>query len=91
MKHAELIEAVAAKTGMSKVDVKKVVDATAEGIKDALAANGKVTISEIGIFSTQNKSAREARNPATGGTIQVPAKTVVKFKPAKSLADSVNG
>lgn len=91
MKHSELIELVAEKTGVAKSDVKKVVDAAVEGIRSALASKDKVVISEIGIFSTKDNPAREARNPATGATIAVPEKTVVKFKPAKSLSDLVKG
>jgi len=91
MKHSELIESIAEKTGMTKVDVKKVVDAATESLKDALAKGDKVIINELGIFSTKERPAREARNPATGETIQVAAKNVVKFKPAKSVADLVSG
>ena len=91
MKHAELIESVVEKTGMTKVDVKKVIDAATESVKDALANGDKVVISDIGIFSTKERPARDARNPATGETIKVAAKNVVKYKPAKALADLVSG
>jgi DNA-binding protein HU-beta len=91
MKHSELIEIVAEKTGVAKSDVKKVVDVAVESIRSALASKDKVTISGIGIFSTKDNPAREARNPGTGAIIPVPAKTVVKFKPAKSLSDLVKG
>lgn len=90
MKNAELINTVAEKTGLTKVDVKKVVDAATESIKDALAKGEKVTISDIGIFSTQERPERDGRNPATGATIRIPAKTVVKFKAGKALSDFVN-
>lgn len=91
MNHTDLIDSIVAKTGLSKSDVTKVVDATVETVKDALVAKDKLTIKNFGILSTKESAAREGRNPATGGTVQIAAKTGVKFKAAKSLADAVNG
>lgn len=91
MNHTDLIDSIVAKTGLSKTDVTKVVDATVDSIKDALVAKEKLTIKNFGILSTKEKPAREARNPATGGVVQVASKTAIKFKPTKTLAEAVNG
>jgi DNA-binding protein HU-beta len=55
----------------------------------ALKEGGDVTLSGIGKLAVAKRDARQARNPSTGAMIDVPAKTVVKFKVAKDLADSV--
>ncbi len=51
---------------------------------------GKIILPGIGTFAVVEKAARKGRNPATGLEIDIPAKKVIKFKPAKELADKVN-
>ena len=61
-----------------------------EEITSELQGGGKVSIPGIGILSTVDKPARMARNPHTGGQVQVPAKRVVKFTLAKALKEALN-
>ena len=85
----ELIAAVAEATGKSKADVSAVMASLAEVASKTLKEGGDLTIGGIGKLAVAKRDARQARNPSTGAMIDVPAKTVVKFKVAKDLADTV--
>ena len=87
----DLVEAVAnSADATSKAAVADIVDATLDGITAMLVGGEKLSLPGFGTFSLVDRQAREGRNPATGATIQIAAKRVVKFKPAKALADAVN-
>lgn len=90
MNKAEFIDAVAAKTGLSKKDTKAALEASLETITETLSKKDTVSFIGFGTFSTSDRAAREGRNPATGKTIKIAAKTVAKFKPGKALAEAVN-
>jgi DNA-binding protein HU-beta len=85
----ELIAAIADETGKSKADVSAVLASMAGVVTKALKDGGDVTLGGIGKLAAAKREAREARNPATGAMIKVPAKTVVKFKVTKDLAEAV--
>lgn len=88
MNKSELIAAIAEKTGKTKTDVSTILAAKAEITLGALKG-GDPVVDEIGKLSSAKRDAREARNPTTGATVHVPAKTVIKFKASKSAADAV--
>jgi len=90
MNKTELIEKIAAGSGLSKADSKKALDATVAAIKDALAAGDKIALVGFGTFSVIERSAREAHNPMTNAKIHIPAKKVAKFKAGSELAGSLN-
>lgn len=85
----ELITAVAEGTGHTKADIGAVMASLAEVTAKTLKDGGDVTLGGIGKLTVAKRDARQARNPSTGAMIDVPAKTVVKFKVAKDLADTV--
>ena len=85
----ELIAAIAEQTGKTKTDVSAVLASLANVAAKSLKGGSDLTVGGIGKLSAAKREAREARNPSTGATIKVPAKTVVKFKVAKDLADTV--
>ena len=85
----ELIAAIADDAAKSKADVSAVLTSFASVISKTLKSGDDVTLGGIGKLSPSKREARQARNPSTGATINVPAKTVVKFKVAKDLADSI--
>ncbi len=85
----ELIAAVADETGKSKSDVSAILASLAGVVAKTLKSGGDVTLGGIGKLAAAKREAREARNPSTGAMIKVPAKTVVKFKVTKDLADAV--
>lgn len=89
MNKSELIDKIAAGSGLTKVDAKKALDATTEAVKDALAAGDKVALVGFGTISVGERPAREGINPATREKIQIPAKKVVKFKAGAELEASV--
>lgn len=90
MNKADLISAVAAEAGLSKVDAKKAVEAFVSTVTKALQEGGdKVSLIGFGTFSVAERSARTGINPSTKATITIPAKKVTKFKPGAELADAI--
>lgn len=85
MNKVELIDALAAKAGMTKVDARVVVDTMVEIAKEELNNDGKIALVGFGTMSVVERPAREGRNPQTGKTVKIAAKKVVKFKPASNL------
>lgn len=85
----ELIASIAESTGNTKADVNAILTSLAEVAAATLKAGGDITLGGIGKLAAAKRDARQARNPSTGATIDVPAKTVVKFKVAKDLAEAV--
>lgn len=85
MNKADLIDAMAADAGISKSAAKKALDSFTDNVSNSLAKGGRVSLVGFGTFSTSKRSAREGRNPQTGATIKIPAKTVAKFKAGSDL------
>jgi len=90
MNKGDLINSVADAAGITKAQAGNAIDAVFNGIEKALKGGDKASFVGFGTFSTSHKPAREGRNPSTGKTIKIAAKTSVKFKAGKSLTDSVN-
>jgi DNA-binding protein HU-beta len=90
MNKTELIEKIAAGSGLSKADSKKALDATTSAIKDALKGGDKIALVGFGTFSVSERPARTGINPATKAKIQIAAKKVAKFKAGAELSDAVN-
>ena len=86
MSKTDLVAAVAAQAGLTKVQAQKAVEATVDAIAGALKGGDKVQLVGFGTFSVVEKAAREGVNPATGAKIQIPAKKVAKFKAGAGLA-----
>ena len=89
MNKTELIAAVAEKTGLTKKDAERVVNATFETVTAALAKGDKVAVAGFGNFEVKTREARVGRNPRTKETIQIPATRLPAFKAAKALKDAV--
>lgn len=89
MNKVDIANAVHAKLGGTKVQAEEVVDTVIESIVSTLKKGGEVSVAGLGIFSTKTRAARQARNPRTGESIQVPSMRVPKFRPAKALKDAV--
>ncbi|MCX6146567.1 MAG: HU family DNA-binding protein [Candidatus Kapabacteria bacterium] len=86
----QLVSAVSANSGLTKVDAEKAINSTITAISAELASSGSITLIGFGTFSVSNRAARNGKNPQTGATIAIAAKKVAKFKPGKALAESVN-
>lgn len=91
MNKAELIEAVAAKTGMTKKDTAATLTGIIEEISAALVKGEKVQLTGFGVFETKQKAARTGKNPRTGETIEIAASNSPAFKAGQKLRDAVNG
>lgn len=91
MNKTELIEHVAAKVGLAKIIAAEAVEAMTTAITANLEDGNDVHLHGLGTFAVAERAARTGRNPATGDSIDIPAKRAVKFKPAKALRDALNG
>lgn len=90
MNKAELIEAMASESGLSKADAKKALDSFIDVTSNALKKADRVALVGFGSFSVSKRNARTGRNPQTGKEIQIPEKNVIKFKAGAELSDAVN-
>lgn len=89
MTKAQLITALAEKTELSKKEVQNFMDTLADMAYSEVKKNGEFMLPGFGKLVKAKRKAREGRNPATGETIKIPAKTVVKFRLAKAAKDAV--
>ena len=90
MNKAELITAVAQKSGLSRKDADKVVASVFESISETLAAGEKVSIVGFGSFEVKERKEHEGINPSTKEKMMIPASKSPVFKPGKQLKDAVN-
>jgi DNA-binding protein HU-beta len=89
MNKAELVAAVAERTGESKAKTAEVVDAVFESITGALKSGDEVRLPSFGGFSVVKTAPRKARNPQTNEEVVVPAGLRARFKPGKALKDAL--
>ena len=89
MNKAELIAAVAEKSGLSRKDSEQAVSAAFDAITESLAAGEKVSLVGFGSFEVKERAARIGRNPQTKEEITIPAARVASFKVGKALKDAV--
>jgi Bacterial nucleoid DNA-binding protein len=90
MNKAELIEAVANKTVLTKKDAGQAVEAIIGSITAALEDGDKVSLVGFGTFDTKVRAERIGRNPKTKEEITIPASRVPGFKAGKALKDAIN-
>ena len=89
MNKAQLIDAIVAKSELSKKDADVALTAVIDAIKDALKAGDKVALVGFGTFSVKERGARTGKNPATGETIEIAACKVPAFAAGKALKDAI--
>ena len=80
MNKTQLIDAIAEKSGVSKVNAKKSIDAFIDIASDTLRTGDRIMISGFGSFEVTKKPARTGRNFLTGTPVEIPPKSVVKFR-----------
>jgi len=90
MNKAELIAAVAAKTGLSKKDSERAVNATFQAVEETIETGEKVQLVGFGVFDVKTREARVGRNPKTKQEIKIPASRVPVFKAGKAFKDAVD-
>ncbi|MDR3395353.1 MAG: HU family DNA-binding protein [Parasulfuritortus sp.] len=89
MNKSELIDAVAAKTEMTKAAAGRAVEAVLEVISETVAKSDSVAVIGFGTFEARKRAARNGKNPKTGEVIKIAATTVPAFKPGKAFKDKV--
>ena len=89
MHKTDLIDSIAAKSGLSKADAAKALDATLQSITEALAARNSVTLIGFGVFKPKERAQREGRNPRDGSTMTIAASTTVGFSAGAGLKNAL--
>ena len=90
MNKTELIDSMAAKTGLTKKNAEAALNAFVETVAEELTKGEKVSLVGFGTFEVSERAEREGRNPQTGETMKIAASKAPKFKAGKSLKDQVN-
>ena len=91
MNKSELIEKIANDANITKVQAGAALDVFISSVTGSLKKKKAVTLVGFGTFDVQKRKARNGRNPATGESIKIKAQTAVKFRPGKTLKNTVNG
>lgn len=90
MNKSDLVDAVAADSGLTKADAAKAVDALFDAVTGALKKGDEVRLVGFGTFAVSERAARTGKNPRTGEEIKIAAAKQPKFKPGKGLKDALN-
>jgi DNA-binding protein HU-beta len=89
MTQSEVINHFAEKFDLKRAQVKELFDELANLASSEVKTNGEFALPGFGKLVRSERKAREGRNPATGETIQIPAKTTLKFRVGKGMKDSI--
>lgn len=89
MNKAELVDAIAKDTGLSKADSQRALEAFTTTVAKALKKGGTVSLIGFGTFSVKKRAARTGRNPATGEEIKIKASKTPSFKAGKGFKDAI--
>ncbi len=85
MNKAQLVEAIALDSNLTKVEARKAVDSLVRITVEALRRGERITLTGLGTMSVVQRSERVGRNPRTGAAVKIPARKVVKFRPTAEL------
>ncbi len=89
MNKQELISKIAEKADISRKDATAALTALITSITEALKTGEKIAIPNLGTFEVRERAARTGKNPRTGEAVEIAAKRLPAFKPAKALKDAV--
>lgn len=90
MSETEILKEISATVITCRVEIKRVIEAYLNCIKDELANGKPVRIKDLGTFTPKTAKAHKARNPKTGEEIEVPEKKTIKFKPSATFLEVLN-
>lgn len=90
MSKTDLVNYIAEETGLTKADATHALDAMISGITKGLKEEGKVTLTGFCTFASKFKEAKTGRNPRTGESVEIPARTAVVIKAGSKLKDALN-
>lgn len=85
----EIVKAISEELGLTQLKTKDIVQKTFDAIVETLVTDRRIELRNFGVFEVKKRAARKARNPRTGGQVEVPAKFVVTFKPGKEMEERV--
>lgn len=87
----ELINKISYRSGVSKIESKKVIDLFIDEIRRSLINGEKVTLSGLATFEVIYRGERKGRNPKTNEVVTFPSSKIVRCRPSKTLKDTVSG
>lgn len=87
---AELVDKIAEQTGLTKLEVKAVVEGFINGIKDAMSDRRRIEIRGFGVYTVKSRKARIARNPRTGQTVELAGRYAPVFKASNDFIEEVD-
>lgn len=90
MNRKELVDALATKTGSTKADAERAIEALIEIISDTLKTGDSLSLIGFGTFEVRKRAARAGRNPKTGEELKIKAANVPAFKAGAMLKATVN-
>jgi len=90
MSKTDLVNYIAEETGLTKADATRAMDAMVNGVVKGLKETKKVTLTGFVTFTAKDKAATTARNPKTGESVPVAARTAVTIKAGSKLKDALN-
>lgn len=90
MTKSEVVEAMAAKSGLTKADSSRALEAFMDVVGETLKKGDKITLTGFGSYSVSRREAREGRNPKTGLPVKIAARNSVSFKAGSKLKEIVN-
>jgi DNA-binding protein HU-beta len=91
MTQAQVATHLSDKVGITKKQAKSAIESLTDLVVKELKREGSLRLAGLGIFRKRKTKARIGRNPATGEQIKIPARTRLRFTPAKALKDAVLG
>ena len=89
MNKSQLLQTLAEKSGKSRKEVSEMLEMIVDLAYSEAKKNGEFTLPGLGKLQKKARAARMGRNPATGESINIPAKTVVKFRVSKAAKDAI--
>lgn len=90
MSKTQLVEFIAEEAGLTKADASRAMEAMIKGVVKGLKESGKVTITGFATFAAKDKPATTGRNPKTGETVTIAARTAVTIKAGSKLKEELN-
>ncbi|MFM8439501.1 MAG: HU family DNA-binding protein, partial [Candidatus Kapaibacterium sp.] len=87
---AELVDKIAEQTGLTKLEVKTVVESFIDGILTSMSERRRIEIRGFGVFSVKSRKPRMARNPRTGDSVELKARYAPVFKASNDCVAEVD-
>lgn len=89
MTKKEIVKSISEELGLTQLRTKEIVQKTFDAIVETIVEERRIELRNFGVFEVKMRAARKARNPRTGGQVEVPEKFVVTFKPGKEMEAKV--